>query len=468
MKTVKLLTMILWTVSFLTLPLLAKSVSYDDAKNVALNLIYSKTGKSVTIDDSVHDSGIDKELHIIRLKPKGWVIVSSDDRVEPIITWSAESSLGSSDSFPAGFVAWMDKAESQIKKAKKSDTDNDDELKEKWDRLKVSPDDYVAEVDNDGTLEGSVVKESFPATQWGQSEIFDIVKKVNPDIGGCIPTPTSTTASDGTYTDYVRLNGWMNNSGCYHHSKWYRATSRYGAKKYLFNIVPPVPIIVDRTATPGVKYYYFWKACNASYQCSAYSPPDIGWKKTSSGTGGPSLYASQGGYTWGVLLKSYKQGYNSIKFYRDGKFISAVNLNVYNHYKAEFKDYGAKAGIKHKYSAKACKLNSNGGGCTKLTYKEGWKKTSGIGGPSLYASQGGYYWGVLLKSSKQGYDYINFYRDGKYISTVNLNVYNYYKAEFEDYDAKAGVKHKYSAKACKLNSHGGGCTKLTYKFGWKK
>jgi hypothetical protein len=227
--------------------------------------------------------------------------------------------------------------------------------------------------------------------------------------------------------------------------------------------------MADFKAVPGVKYYYFWKGCNAYYQCSNYSPPDIGWRAKANPTGnGPSLYASQGGYTWGVLLKAEKLGYDYIRFYRNGIYISEVYLNTYNYHKAQYKDYNAQAGVKYKYSAKACKFNSHGGGCTKLTYKIGWKKGSGTGGPSLYASQGGYTWGVLLKAEKSGYDYIEFYRNGIYIGEVYLNIYNYHKAQYKDYNVQAGVKYKYSAKACKFNSNGGGCTKLTYKWGWKK
>ncbi len=60
-------------INLLVLGAYGESVSYDDAKNVAFNFIYSKTDKNITIDDSTHDSSTDKELHIIRLKPNGWV-----------------------------------------------------------------------------------------------------------------------------------------------------------------------------------------------------------------------------------------------------------------------------------------------------------------------------------------------------------------------------------------------------------
>ncbi len=62
MKTVKLLTMILLAVNFLTLPLLAKSVSYDDAKDIAVNWIYSTTDKKVSVDDSALYSGSSDSL----------------------------------------------------------------------------------------------------------------------------------------------------------------------------------------------------------------------------------------------------------------------------------------------------------------------------------------------------------------------------------------------------------------------
>jgi len=101
MKTVKLLTMILLGVNLLTLPLLAKNVSYDDAKDVAVNWMYRITGQQVGVDDSIEDSSTaDKELYIIRLKPTGWVIVSGNDSAVPVLAYSAESSLGITDSLP--------------------------------------------------------------------------------------------------------------------------------------------------------------------------------------------------------------------------------------------------------------------------------------------------------------------------------------------------------------------------------
>ncbi len=173
MKMVKVLATILLAMNLLVSFTYGASVSYDDAKNVALNLIYSKTGESATIDDSALDLSTDKEVYLIRMKPKGWVIVSGDNSIEPVLAYSLESPLSTTSSLPAGFIAWMDNVESQIKEVKNADMQSNTSLKEKWDHLKASPDDYMAEADNSSTLRDSTIKGPLLTTQWGQKGFYN-------------------------------------------------------------------------------------------------------------------------------------------------------------------------------------------------------------------------------------------------------------------------------------------------------
>ncbi len=181
MKTVKLFTMILLAVSLLTLPLLAKSVSYDDAKDIAVNWIYSTAGKKVSVDDSTLDLSssdfwsVAKAYHIIRLKPKGWVIVSGDDSVEPIIAWSSESLLKSKDTLPPAFIEWMKSAESQIVRAISAAISGNTLLEEKWNRLTTYPEDFILATANEIVLASTAGQKKGPllTTKWGQRDYYN-------------------------------------------------------------------------------------------------------------------------------------------------------------------------------------------------------------------------------------------------------------------------------------------------------
>ena len=114
----------IWIMSLILMfgyiPLWATPVLLDDARNVAINWMSEKIGKNFQIDTKKHVSNslnvksIDHSdfFRIIKLKPQGWVIVSSDDIAKPIIGYG-ESSLDTTE-LPVAFVNWMEAVEENI------------------------------------------------------------------------------------------------------------------------------------------------------------------------------------------------------------------------------------------------------------------------------------------------------------------------------------------------------------------
>jgi len=105
--------------------------------------------------------------------------------------------------------------------------------------------------------------------------------------------PTGVQASDGNYTDKVRIN-WNSVSGAsYYHV--YRATSSGGSKISLGSWQGSITYD-DTSATPGQNYYYFVKAATSSSGSNAsdYSAYNEGWRKLSPPTG---VNATDGTYT---------------------------------------------------------------------------------------------------------------------------------------------------------------------------
>ncbi len=177
MKTVKLGAIILLLVKLLIVSSFAKNISYDDAKNVALNYVYSVTGVSVSVDESTHDSYAvetlekNKAYHIIYLKPKGWVIVSADDVALPVIGYSTYSSLGDGHSLPPAFIDWMKNVDAEIKSAIKTQTDSNSTLDKNWERLMLYPEDFRQEAaDSAGD---TVTQVLLKTPDWNQNGFYN-------------------------------------------------------------------------------------------------------------------------------------------------------------------------------------------------------------------------------------------------------------------------------------------------------
>ena len=99
--------------------------------------------------------------------------------------------------------------------------------------------------------------------------------------GTAPPAPTGVSASDGTYTDKVRVT-WNSDSGATSYTV-YRATSSGGTKTSLGSTSSTT--YDDTSASVGTTYYYWVKASN-SYGTSGFSAYDTGF---SQGNRSPTL-----------------------------------------------------------------------------------------------------------------------------------------------------------------------------------
>lgn len=119
--------------------LFAKSISLSDAQNVAMNWMAKKNNANFSIKQSSkkYSTPQSQNYFIVKLEPKGWVIVSGDDDFKPIIGYGLSSSDGN---IPEALQAWLDQISSSMQKAKKSTSKNKNTLiKNQWKNLKNSP-----------------------------------------------------------------------------------------------------------------------------------------------------------------------------------------------------------------------------------------------------------------------------------------------------------------------------------------
>jgi len=112
------------------------------------------------------------------------------------------------------------------------------------------------------------------------------------------PPPTGVSASDGTYTDKVRVT-WNASSGATSY-KVYRSTSSGGSKTYLGSTSSTT--YDDTSASVGTTYYYWVKALN-SYGESGFSSYNMGYRKLCTYSISPtSKNFSSGGGTGSVSV----------------------------------------------------------------------------------------------------------------------------------------------------------------------
>ncbi len=177
--------------------------------------------------------------------------------------------------------------------------------------------------------------------------------------------PTNLQASDGTYTTKVLLT-WTASPEATSY-KVYRATSAGGAKTLLGS--PTGTSFTDKTALPGVTYYY-WVKGYQGIRYSVNSAYNTGWRKLLAST---DLKASDGTFTNKVQLTwTASDGASSYAVYRATR-IGGTRTLLGSPKDTSFADTTAKPGVTYYYWVKAFQ------GINASAYSvndTGWRKLS--------------------------------------------------------------------------------------------
>ncbi|MFA7407812.1 MAG: hypothetical protein WCY93_08375 [Anaerolineaceae bacterium] len=176
--------------------------------------------------------------------------------------------------------------------------------------------------------------------------------------------PTGVAASDGTYTDKVRVT-WNASNGATYYRVFRNTSNTHTGETVLVSNHPASPFD-DTTATPGTSYYYWVKACN-TVGCSDYSIVDTGYRAVSMTTPAPpsGVAASFGTYTNKVRVSwnpsdgaAYYQVFRNTSNTHTGEIVL-----VSNHPASPFDDTTATPGTSYYYWVKAC----NAVGCSNYS-----------------------------------------------------------------------------------------------------
>ena len=260
-------------------------------------------------------------------------------------------------------------------------------------------------------------------------------------------SPSGVSASDGTYTDKVRIT-WDSVSGAAIYQV-YRATSSDGVKTLIGS--PTSTSFEDTSASGHTTYYYWVKAVNSCGE-SEYSSYDTGYQRCYVPLEPSGVSASDGTYTDKVRITwDSVSGADSYKVYRATSFSGEKTL-IGSPTSTSFDDTSASAGTTYYYWVKA--VNSCGES-QYSSYNTGYRGLCAVPtAPSGVSASDGTYTNKVMVTwdSVSGADSYKVYRatspNGAKTHIGSMGTSTYYN----DYSASVGTTYYYWVKA--VNSCG--------------
>ena len=172
----------------------AEPVSLKTAETVAQNWLTQRTAspsetykvcETFTVQEKSRTA-----YYVFAFTPKGWVIVSADDGVRPVIAYSTEG-VYSPANHPAAFDTWMDGVKQVITTLPVEKTPVSPQTTEEWLRLTRNPEDLVES--QSARLAAQSVNPLIQTT-WGQNSPYNLqcpVDEAAEDghaVTGCVAT----------------------------------------------------------------------------------------------------------------------------------------------------------------------------------------------------------------------------------------------------------------------------------------
>lgn len=174
---------------------------------------------------------------------KGFVIVSADDAVEPILGYSYESSY-SIDNPPPAFVAWMNNYKKQIENVKKYNLQASLETKSNWNKLDNADEKSLLKLQSGVSTVDPLCK-----AKWNQGNVYSAMCPFDNDakervVTGCAATALAIILKYHNFPN--RGTGWSS----YNHTKYGTLSANYGATTYDWASMPDVTN--DSTVSPAI------------------------------------------------------------------------------------------------------------------------------------------------------------------------------------------------------------------------
>ena len=208
-------------------------------------------------------------------------------------------------------------------------------------------------------------------------------------------TPKGLTASEGDHTDRVHLSWTPSENANYY--QVFRNTHTGHDGESMLEYSHPTNTYDDMTATPGVVYYYWIKACNIA-GCSLYSTNASGWRAEITPLAPNEVNASDGAYPDKVLVSWIApEGATYFMVYRNSaNNHSGETVLSESHPASPYEDASAVPETTYFYWVKAC----NSAGCSAYSLPDtGWRSLVNIANGDFEAGNDGS-WTVYSKLAR--------------------------------------------------------------------
>ncbi|MBP5365269.1 MAG: thiol protease/hemagglutinin PrtT [Bacteroidales bacterium] len=147
--------------------LFAEPIDSLVAKQVATTFMENQTARGCLKSAQLTNYQCQKEgnIYIVNNAGGGWVLVSADDCVRPILAYSPDGEFSTDNIAPAA-KAWFDSYNLQIEAAQNTDIQSDREVSRDWKQLKSG--------EVGGNKGGVAVVEPLIKTMWGQDPWYNV------------------------------------------------------------------------------------------------------------------------------------------------------------------------------------------------------------------------------------------------------------------------------------------------------
>ena len=192
--------------------ILPKGVDIKKAEQVAINWLierseFSAAQISVKETFTINESTI-AIYYVFNMNPSGFVIVSSDDIVYPVIGYSFTENY-STENQPPQFVSWMKNVKDQINSTVKLNLEPSTSTTREWLRIMVDPSSFVLKKKLSIQTVGPLIK-----TSWDQGDPYNkkcpSVYKSSNCVTGCSATATCQIMKYYSYPTRGRYDNQYN------------------------------------------------------------------------------------------------------------------------------------------------------------------------------------------------------------------------------------------------------------------
>ena len=293
-------------------------------------------------------------------------------------------------------------------------------------------------------------------------------------VAPVVTTPAAVDASDGTYTDKVRVT-WSGTSGNYF--RVIRNTSNSTASgTVILNWQNTQSYFDDFSTVAGTTYYYFVQAASSSVGAnpSAYSAINSGWRSVAPVVTTPSaVSASDGTYTDKVRITWSGTSGNYFRLIRNTSNSTASGTVILNWQNSQlyFDDLTAVAGTTYYYFVQAASSSAGANPSAYSAINSGWRSVAPVvTTPSaLDASDGTYTDKVRITWSGTSGNYFRLIRNTSNSTASGTVIVNWQNTQsyFDDFSAVAGTTYYYFVQAASSSAGSNASAYSAINSGWR-